>query len=71
MFHMITDNFYYFLISCTGDFSVCSDAAYMRNPENKIKCLAEKKKDKARKLCCSYHPGKVKAIWVLKKQIPS
>lgn len=46
MFHMITDNFYYFLISCTGDFSVCSDAAYMRNPENKIKRLAEKKRIK-------------------------
>lgn len=67
MFHMITDNFYYFLISCTGEFSVCSGAAYMRN----YMCLAEKKKDKTRKWCCSYHPGKVKAIWVLKKQIPS
>lgn len=31
MFHMITDNFYYILISCTGDFSVCSGAVYMRN----------------------------------------
>lgn len=42
---MITDNFYYFLISCTGDFSVCSGAAYMRN----YMCLAGKKKDKTRK----------------------
>lgn len=42
MFHIITDNFYYFLISCTGDFSVCSGAAYMRN----YMCLAGKKRIK-------------------------
>lgn len=39
---MITDNFYYFLISCTGDFSVCSGAVYMRN----YMCLAGKKRIK-------------------------
>lgn len=42
MFHIITDNFYYFLISCTGDFSVCSGATYMRN----YMCLAGKKRIK-------------------------